>query len=51
MVCGECLVGLFDALSEKTKDHRRRYFDKHYGLPPGLFSFELVGIPIQHVLR
>ncbi len=51
MICGPCLVGLFDALSEETKDHRRRYFDRHFGLQPGLSSLEWVDIPVQHVLR
>lgn len=49
-ICGECLVHLFDALSEKTKDYRRRYSERHYGLPPDLFSLERVDIPIPSVL-
>lgn len=50
MVCGGCLLRLFNALSEKTRDHRRRYFEGHYGLPPDLLSYQPIDVPIHFVL-
>lgn len=50
MVCRQCLIRLFDALSEKTKDHRRRFYEDHYGLPPDLMSRDRIDIPLHHIL-
>lgn len=50
MICRKCLLRLFDALSEKTKDHRRRFFEDHYGLPPDLISRDQMDIPIPYLL-
>lgn len=45
MVCEDCLVHLHDALSEETKDHRRRWQQKHYGFPPCWGTMR----PVEHL--
>lgn len=34
IICDTCMVRVNDALSEKTKDEWRRFYDEHYGFPP-----------------
>jgi hypothetical protein len=42
-VCEECIVRIYDALSKKTKDAERRFYDDHFGFPPpGAPSLERV---------
>jgi hypothetical protein len=33
-VCDDCLIRIYDALSEKTKEAGRRFYDDHFGFPP-----------------
>jgi hypothetical protein len=42
-VCDDCIVRIYDALSQKTKDAERRFYDDHFGFPPpGTPSLERV---------
>jgi hypothetical protein len=50
MICRKCIIRLFDALSEKTKEHRRRYYEDHYSLPPDLMSRDPMDISLQYML-
>jgi hypothetical protein len=50
MICHKCLIRLFDALSEKTKDQRRRFYEEHYGFPPDLMSRDRIDISIYNIL-
>lgn len=34
IICDGCMVRVNDALSDKTKDEWRRFYDEHYGFPP-----------------
>ena len=33
-VCEGCMLRIYDALSEKTKEAGRRFYDDHFGFPP-----------------
>ena len=33
-VCDDCMIRIYDALSEKTREAGRRFYDDHFGFPP-----------------
>jgi hypothetical protein len=33
-LCDDCMIRIYDALSEKTKEAGRRFYDDHFGFPP-----------------
>jgi hypothetical protein len=33
-LCEGCMLRIYDALSEKTKEAGRRFYDDHFGFPP-----------------
>jgi hypothetical protein len=33
-ICDDCMIRIYDALSEKTKEAGRRFYDDHFGFPP-----------------
>jgi hypothetical protein len=47
MMCEPCALKVYEALSEETKDARRRFFRRHFGLPP-TWS---VGEPAEFVIQ
>jgi hypothetical protein len=34
MICDRCTMKIYDSLSSQTKDHKSRFFQKHFGFPP-----------------
>jgi hypothetical protein len=43
MVCGPCALRVYDSLSKETKEAKRRFFERHFGPPPGLFVLDPLG--------
>jgi hypothetical protein len=35
VICEDCTLRLYDALSTRTKDDFRGFYDRHFGFPPG----------------
>jgi hypothetical protein len=33
-ICDDCMIRMYDVLSEKTKEAGWRFYDDHFGFPP-----------------
>gem|GEM_PF-2402583 len=34
LICSKCAQSVYNQLSAETKDHKRKFYEKHYGYPP-----------------
>jgi hypothetical protein len=46
MMCGPCALRVYDSLSKETKEAKRRFFERHFGPPPGLFVLDPLEVDV-----